>query len=181
MSIATSNSLLSLPAGTQFILDTCVLIDAYKSPDVEAIIGKMDKSGYQLKTLPQVSVEFLRGARDPRERKKLREFLLLHNIKHLSDQQDKLFSQDGALFQIALRRCKVNNPSYVDLLLLFVSSLEDEIYLMTSNFKDMPIEFFDLESIFTSSRDGKEFTNIGIYKFNKSHFDDIISHIEISL
>ena len=51
---------------------------------------------------------------------------------------------------------------------LYRDSSED-ILLMTSNHKDVPLEIFD--RIGFISYDDKEFHNIGIYKFNADSFD----------
>ncbi len=58
---------------------------------------------------------------------------------------------------------------------LYRDSSED-ILLMTSNHKDVPLEIFD--RIGFISYDDKEFHNIGIYKFNADSFDRMVATVK---
>lgn len=167
------------PADTRVLVDTCVLVDASRSEEMKTFLEKMRGVGYEMRTIAPAWVEFLRVARTLAERKELRDFLMSLGIGCVDDNQKALFSSDGALFQMVLRRCKVNNPSYVDLLLLFVASLSNGVRLMTSNYRDVPLEFFDIDEMIVQYNEKGIQKTTYVYSFNHDNFNKMAIDIKV--
>lgn len=85
-------------------------------------------------------------------------------------------NEEGEHFSIAMRRSKVKNPSYVDRLLLFVPYMYkhsiEEMFVMTSNHKDVPREFYDRVGFIVWDNDA-DFRQIGVYQLNLERFNKI--------
>lgn len=162
------------------LLDTCVIIDASKNDDVDTKLRLMLEDGCTFFSLPSVREEFVYVSRNMQEYGNSLAYFRSLDILTLDSTEKRLVSDDNAIFNMVLCHCKNIHPSYVDRMLLMTPHLyrdsSEDILLMTSNHKDVPLEIFD--RIGFISYDDKEFHNIGIYKFNADSFDRMVATVK---
>ena len=162
------------------LLDTCVIIDASENDDVDTKLRLMLEDGCTFFSLPSVREEFVCASRSMQEYGNSLAYFRSLDILLLDSTEKRLVSDDNAIFNMVLRHCKNIHPSYVDRMLLMTPHLyrnsSEDILLMTSNHKDVPLEIFD--RIGFISYDDKEFHNIGIYKFNADSFDRMVATVK---
>lgn len=167
-------------ANVNILLDTCVVIDASKNDDVDDKLRAMLKDGCTFFSLPSVREEFVFASRNMEEYNNSLNYFKSLEILPLDRTEKKLVSDDNAIFNMVLRHCRDIHPSYVDRMLLMTPYLyresSENILLMTSNHKDVPLEIFD--RIGFISYDDKEFHNIGVYRFNADSFDQMVKNVK---
>lgn len=172
MSLIYTPDLLKKLEDANVLLDTCVMIDASNSDDVDTCLRSLLENGCTFLTLPAIREEFTCSAKSRKDYENLSKYIGSFDIVFLNNTEKRLISDDNALFNIALGRCKNIHPSYVDRMLLSTPYLyrnsSEKIYLMTSNHKDVPLELFDRIGFITY--DDEIFHNIGIYAFNENNF-----------
>lgn len=131
-------------------------------------------------SLPSVREEFVFASRNMEEYNNSLNYFKSLEILPLDRTEKKLVSDDNAIFNMVLRHCRDIHPSYVDRMLLVTPYLyresSENILLMTSNHKDVPLEIFD--RIGFISYDDKEFHNIGVYRFNADSFDQMVKNVK---
>lgn len=177
MQIISTPNLEDRLSSAHLLVDTCTLVDMSKSVEFRNLVFSYAEQGCTLATIPPVEVEFLGVASGTKEQDELRDFLKSCKLSFLSDIERKLSGTAFSNFLIALRRSKVKSPSYVDTILLFVpcfyqGTLED-VYIMTANHKDVPLEFFDRIGLIVCDN-GIEVHTEGVYQLNKDKFMKII-------
>ena len=157
------------------IIDTCTIIDASKSEEALSFLNILQEWGCILLSTLSVKNEFTRSARSKEEYRKLSEFIESFGILFINQLEEKMLSPDGIRFNIGLNRCRNIHPGYVDSMLLaipyFYPHSPEKIYIVTSNFHDVPAEFFDVAGFATYH--ATDFHNIGIYEFNLDNFNEL--------
>ena len=179
MSLICTPNLFNTLKNSNLLIDTCTIIDASKCDEVDNFLSKLSGQGCTFLSLPSVKEEFTRSANNLEDYNKLSDYIDSLQIIFLDSIERNRMNEDGAIFNIALNRCKKINPSYVDRALLatpyFYRDSSEDIYLITSNHKDIPEELYDrIEFI---SHDIGGFHNIGIYKFNFQNFEQMMSDV----
>lgn len=158
------------------IIDTCSIIEASKNDDFLNFLFQLGDKKCTFLSVKPVWNEFLAAADSGEEYKTLKEFLKKLDIAFLPNVEQKL-NEEGEYFSIAMRRSKVKNPSYVDRLLLFVPYMYkhsiEEMFVMTSNHKDVPREFYDRVGFIVWDNDA-DFRQIGVYQLNLERFNKIL-------
>lgn len=158
------------------VIDTCVIIHALKIIDLDNFLRELSKRNCTLLSVPSVKNEFLTAGDTVQRYNKLNEYLESLQLVFLPPDIEYRLNKEGCNFNIALRRSKVRNPSFVDRLILSIPYLyrksPEKIYVMTSNHQDVPREFFDRVG-FISIDTGSDFVQIGLYEFNSGNFDKI--------
>lgn len=176
-SLIHTPNLLDQIRGQNLIIDTCVIIDASKDAEFANFIRSLANDNCTFVSIQPVKDEFLSIADSSDEYKKLEKYLETLKIAFLSPNIENTYDEQGKDFSIALRRSKVNKPSYVDRLLLSIPYLyrksPEKMFVITSNHRDVPYEFYDRVGFVTWDK-GKEFTEIGLYEFNEEKFNVII-------
>ena len=174
MSLICTPNLQDILSDAILVVDTCVLIDASKNREVSLLLSGLEKAGCVFETPPAVLNEFTCNAKDRTEYKEMRQFFESLNIGLIHRIEDHFLDDAGPTFDMVIRRCKVNRPSYVDRLVLFVPYWykAQKMLVITSNHKDVPHEFYDLVG-HISYESKNEFRNIGVYSFNREKFDKI--------
>ena len=154
------------------LVDTCILIDASNDQEFAEYLSTLRKADCTFLSLPSVRNEFTCIAKNMKDYDKLSAFFEAQQIILLPKCEEKLLTEEGVKFGIMLQRSGANRPSYVDRSLLFVPYIykdtPEQVYLMTSNHKDIPKDFYDLEGFITYKK--SEFHTVGIYKFNSKKF-----------
>ncbi len=156
------------------IVDTCVIIDLLNDTKFYLFwCNLVEECHISLFSVEAVKDEFLAAAASVQDYGEMERFIDSLNISFASirtGRDENIISRE---FSIALRRCKIKNPSFVDRLLLMIpyryrNSL-DNIFLVTSNHHDVPFEFYDRVA-FVARDTGKEFFQTGIYSLNEANF-----------
>ncbi len=176
--IHTPNLLKNL-ANKDVVVDTCAIIEASKNDAFLDLLYELKRQNCTLLSVFPVQNEFLAVASNQQEYNELKKFLEDLDITFLPRNIEHKFEDKGKSFSIALRRSKVRKPSYVDRLLLSIPYLykhvADSIYVMTSNHRDVPLEFFNLtDYVVWNKKDG--FSEIGLYQFDQTKFNEIVDH-----
>lgn len=165
--------------GNNIVIDTCVIIESSKNVELDLFLNYMREKGSTFLSLPSVKDEFTCGANNLEEYRELSDYFDRQDILLLPKCEEKLLSDDGIKFNIALKRSKVRNPSYVDRSLLFIPYLYtnpvEKPYIMTSNHRDIPREFYDLAGFVSYEKDG--FHSIGVYEFNEDKFNKAVGNL----
>ena len=181
MSLAYTPRLLEQLRGADLLIDTCTIIDASKCKEIEDFLCKIAESDCIFLSTPSIKEEFTCSANSIEEYEELSRYIKTLQIVFLNDIPKRQSTLDTAVFDIALSRCKNIHPSFVDRALLSVPYLyrnsSEKIYIITSNYKDVPSNFFDRIGFITC--DAGHFNNIGIYSFSYPKFKKIISDIDI--
>lgn len=180
MSLAYTHNVLEKYSKSYLLLDTCTIIDASNCDEIDFLLRKIAESGCTFLSLPAVKEEFTCSAKNKTEFKNLLDYIDSLNILFLNNTEKRITNNDNIDFSIVLGRCKNIHPSYVDRMLLSIPHLyqksSENIHLMTSNYKDVPLELYNLEDFITYS--DKIFHNIGIYSFNANSYERRIKTIE---
>lgn len=165
MSLVCTPGLRKLLTDADLLLDTCTIIDASKCSAVDNFLHEVRDSGCTLLSIPPVRDEFTCSACSAKEYKELSDFMASLQILFLDKFDGNALNHERAEFNVALRRCKGINPSYVDRALLFAlyfyRNSSAKLYLMTSNYKDVPEDLF--ERVGFIAHDFGGFHNIGVY------------------
>lgn len=182
MEIIYTDNLAKLVTNATLVIDTCVIVDTTKSPEFLALMRRM-KGEYNaaLVSIPAVKQEVLSVADNKKEYETLKESIKALDVVFLPSAVEDKFEREGMKFSIAMRRSRyVKDPSFVDKLLLAIPYLYREsvekIFVVTSNHKDVPLDIFDRVG-FIARDNGKEFSQVGIYKFNQEKFSKITQKI----
>jgi|GEM_PF-3898634 len=179
MSLVYTPSLPETLKDSNVLVDTCAIIEASKNEELERFLDGLRENGCTFLTLPSIKDEFTCGAKNLEEFRELSDFFESQQIILMPKNEDKLLTNEGIHFNIALARSKVHNPSYVDRSLLLLPYIyqksSEKVYVITSNHKDIPREFYDLTGFISYEKNG--FRNIGIYNFNLEKFNKIISNV----
>lgn len=167
------------------VVDTCSIINAMNAADFRDLLLEIRKSGCSLFSAISVKQEFLRYVTSIRERNEAIKSLDALDIQFIRDIDQKLETDRGIAFQLAFNSYYKNKhgsnktPSYVDMLLLFMTYYYShdsmEVYLMTSNHRDVP-GFYERDELVVFEESGNIRTE-ALYKFNKSRFENKIDRI----
>ena len=154
---------------SDFVIDTCVLIDASKYEEVDAILRKIQQENCTFLSVPAMRDEFVCQADNLEEYEWMQKIIESFNIGFFDiNRASSTMTSNYKDFNILLSHCKGIKPSYVDRQLLAIpylySNLHNKIYLATSNHKDVPKNLFN--RVHFISYDTGEFLNIGIYELN---------------
>ena len=137
------------------------------------------KNGCTLLAPSSVKDEYTCSANSMKSYEELSTFFDSLGIIPIEKIDGELSASEGVKFNIALRRSKVRDPSYVDRSLLFIPCIykdsSEKIFVMTSNYKDVPREFYDLVGFISYDQEG--FHNIGFYQFNYDNYQKIIERV----
>lgn len=161
------------------LLDTCVLVDASKSEGFLHFLidGLSEKAAFA--TIQSVQYEFMRGAKDLRQWSKHEEFISNLNIEMLPNAENMTRREKAKTFLAIYNKCllgdKAKNekgPSYTDSLICLASYMynNSNIWLMTANYKDVPLRIFDRKYVISIDMD-KEVRTESLYKFNEEKFE----------
>lgn len=171
MELVFTPNLKELLAESHLLIDTCTVIDASKCSEVYSFLKEVKKRGCTLLSVKAVRDEYLCSASSLEEYKELLMVYSALNMAELPQIDQLLVESEGAYFNMALSRCKGIHPSHVDRMLLFAAyfygKAPNNVYLMTSNHKDVPEELFDCVGFISHNIGG--FHNIGVYEVNKSN------------
>ncbi len=157
----------SVLGGATIVVDTSFIIDLSKVPELRMLYEELQKRGCKFVCLPPVATEFMCVAKSIDERAGMRLFLKSLEIEWLQNVEEEYMSSRGALFQMMLNRCQVNNPSYVDKLLMFAvyvlsAGAKTPVRLISSNHKDIACEIFFREELIVVDNNAA-INNIGVY------------------
>lgn len=173
MNLAYSPNLTDVIQNSSLLIDTSTFIDASKCEPFRDFLSSLQDRDCSFFTVRPVVDEFLCPAKNQDDYVGLAEFLDSFGASVMRTPEP--VSDDIAAFNIALNRCKNIHPSYVDRLLLTIPYLyrasAEKIYLVTSNHKDVPRDFFDRVGFVT--HDDVEFHNTGFYQLNLEKFNKI--------
>ena len=176
-SIVYTPNFLDIVSNTSVVIDTCVIIDALKITCLDTFLRELLKHGCTFLSAPPVKNEFLTAANTDQKYNELNEYLKSLQLVFLPLDIEHRLNNEGKIFNIALRKSKVNNPSFVDRLILSIPFLyrtsPEKIYIMTSNHKDVPKDFYDRVG-FISIDNNEKFIEIGLYEFNEKKFNKIV-------
>ena len=162
------------------IIDTCILIDASKYEELDAILRDIQQEDCSFISVPAVQDEFVCNANSTDEHDWMLKFIKSFNIGFFDiNKSGDRIANEYRDFNILLSHCKNIRPSYADRQLLAIpylySNLPNNIYLVTSNHKDVPKNLFD--RIHFISYDTGEFFNIGIYKLNLVNTQKMVKNL----
>ncbi len=176
MSLIYTPDLFDKLQDANLLLDTCTIIDASKCAEMNDFLEDLSKNSCTFLSLPAVRDEFVCSAKNSEEYRQLEEYIESLDILFLSNVEKRISSVADKKLSIALSRCKSISPSYVDRLLLKVPYVyrnsSEKIYLITSNYKDVPQELFNRIGFITY--DAGSFNNVGVYEFDGSRFEHMV-------
>lgn len=179
-SIISTPDLIDIISNTTVVIDTCVIIDAIKNEKLDTLLREFLKKDCTFLSAQPIKNEFLVAADSVQKYDELNEYLKSLQLVFLPLDIESRLNKEGAKLHIALRRSKVKNPSFVDRLVLSIPFLyrtsPEKIYILTSNHKDIPLEFYDRVG-FISIDKGVEFAEIGLYQFNGKKFDKMVANV----
>lgn len=182
MSLVCTPSLLNDLSGNNLLIDTCTIIDASKCDAVYNFLMEIKNHQCTLVSIPAVKEEFLCSANNLSEYSDLLAFYDALGILPLDKIMHGMLGPDSAAFDIALSRCKNIKPSHVDRILLSVPyhyrNAPEKMFLITSNHKDVPDEFFARVGFITHDIGG--FHNIGVYRFIPEKFDRMMHDVSLA-
>lgn len=180
MSLIYTPDLFEKLRDANLLLDTCTLIDASNCAEVDDFLESLLKRDCTFLSLPSVKEEFTCSACNLDEYKQLSDYIESLQIILLNNTEKQLSSNKNMIFNIALKRCRNIHPSHVDRMLLatpyLFSGSAEKIFLMTSNYKDVPQELFSLVG-FVSYESAGVFHNIGVYGFDNDGFHRKVSDL----
>lgn len=167
--------------GATLVLDTCTLIDIFKTTEVYGLFQKIQESDCVLSSISQVKGELLRPSKNRQEYDTLNRFLDEDlDLPFIPNMESRLYEDLGRDFLFVLNRCHTNRPSFVDILLLYVpifySTHSSDVILVTANHRDVPREIYDRIG-HISYDDGKEFHQNGFYKLNRDNYQKMLMHV----
>ncbi len=169
-------NLLDTISGASIVIDTCVIIHALKIANLDRFLRELLGRDCTFLSVPAVKNEFLTAGDTIQRYNELNEYLESLQLVFLPLDVEYRLNKEGCSFNIALRRSRIRNPSFVDRLVLSIPYLyrrsPEKIYIMTANHQDVPKEFFDRIG-FISIDNGSDFVQIGLYEFNDNNFDKI--------
>lgn len=139
------------------ILDTNVFLHAVENPEFYALLLELKRGGCAFMTITSVVFEFSRGAKTVEEYNWYVDYINNLGVIVYKTVEDRI-AADKAFSVLLQTECKKtgNKPSYTDFLLLLLlhKYSHSNIYLMTSNYKDIPMNVFDREDILALEYDG---------------------------
>jgi hypothetical protein len=139
------------------IVDTNVFLHAVENADFYELLLKLKRSGCAMMTIPSVVFEFARGAKTVEEYNWYVDYINNLGVMVYKTVEDRI-AADKAFSVLLQTECKKagNKPSYTDFLLLMLlhKFSHSDIYLMTSNYKDIPMNIFDREDLLVLEYDG---------------------------
>lgn len=134
------------------ILDTNVLIHAVNNDAFYKLLVELKNKGCDLLTIHSVVFEFARGAKSIDELNWYIDYVNNLGIGTYSDAAKEVVN-DKAFLVLLQKACREGKKGtgYTDFLLMMLlhkfSHLKDKCFLMTSNYKDIPINIFDREDL----------------------------------
>lgn len=155
------------------LLDSTAFIDAFRSSIFADFLTELSDSGCAFMTIPSVLYEFKRGAKDIKQINKYNEFItelkvgIIPKVETLAQEPDNQIFTSIYNFE-AYNGRKEKGPSYTDSLLclsLYIYRHTD-IYLLTTNYKDVPLSLFDRENIIAFDT-GNDVRTAAFYKLSE--------------
>lgn len=135
-------------------------------------------------TIPSVVFEFARGAKTVEEYNWYVDYVNNLGVVTYKTVEDRI-AADKAFSVILQTECKKagNKPSYTDFLLLLLlhkfSRHESSIYLMTSNYRDIPSQIFDRADLIALEYDGGVQTQ-ALYKNSHQKLLELMPELQSS-
>lgn len=150
------------------ILDSTALIDATRNGDFLELLNSYSSNGCSLVTIPPVIYEFNRGARDIRQKEKFDRIVSDLGIEVMRGIDEQALDSKYADFILRLQN-SAPKASYTDSLLCFFlySYRHANVRLLTQNYRDIPLDFFEREYIITYEQK-TEIRTHAIYKNRSS-------------
>jgi hypothetical protein len=168
MKLLTPANLVFKLHNCHLIIDTNVLLHAVDNEEFYDFLLNLKSGGCAMMTIPSVIFEFARGAKSVKEYNWYVDYVNNLGVGVYKFVEDRI-AQDKAFSVLLQTECKKHNhkPSYTDFLLLLLlhkfSHSEDNIFLMTSNYRDIPLSIFDREELMALEY-GDSIQTQGIYK-----------------
>lgn len=160
MKLILANDLVSKLKNCHLILDTNVFLHAIDNNEFYDFLADLHEGGCGLFTIPSVVFEFARGAKTIEEFNWYVDFINTLGVGVYKDVENHIMG-DKAFSVLLKSQTKDGRKgiSYTDFLLLMLlhkfHHLHDKIYLMTSNYNDVPLTIFEREDIIALEfRDG---------------------------
>lgn len=153
----------------QLLFDTCIIGSVYDKQNPQ-LIGFLDilKKAYEPCINKYSYLEFIRIARNPNEKLKIESFLE-KDFKIMENPQD-LFANCKEIYPLYSRfNLGKTQISIVDLINLTYLSRYEDLYFITFDHKDYPIQLLDRIKIGHIDL-GADIQTWAIYKFNKDKF-----------
>lgn len=148
MKLVTPRGLASSLYSCHLLLDTNVFFHAVDNDEFYSFLLELHNSGCSLMTIPSVVFEFARGAKSVAEYNWYVDYINNLGIGIYTHVEEQIV-KDKAFSVILQTECKKvgSKAGYTDFLLMMLlhkfSHMEKSIYLMTSNYQDIPLSIFD--------------------------------------
>ena len=166
-------------SGEVLFLDTTALIAASTYPEFATFLTSFVTHNCQLFILPSVKFEFTRMAKSDARLREYNKLITQLGITVYPRLESKLTDPEIDRYLMIYNDC-VNKsrslrkaPSFTDSLLCVIMYLyrdsPTKVKLMTANYTDIPIQFFDRKDLITIDAITEIHTE-GIYSFNKKHY-----------
>lgn len=157
------------------ILDTNILIEASKAPNLKELLIKIKDAGCFMISTTMVRSELLRGAQNMRERQELDKIISVIGISLVQGIDKTMFQDIGAKFQLLIHKL-APKASIADEELLFLATLvmgkpQREAKLLTINHKDVPQELYECQDIIII-QDHAGIRPAGIYSLKRKEFSE---------
>ena len=163
-------------------LDTTALVSASKYEDFLEFLLQLSNSGCQLFTLPSAKYEFTRMAKSDTALRRYEDLLEELSVTIYPHLENRIDTPEVKQYLMLYNNC-VNKacsqrkaPSFTDSLFCIILYLyrnsHTKVKLMTANYTDIPVQFFDREEMITIAA-GSGVQVESIYSFNGVNFDRI--------
>ena len=166
-------------ADSYLFLDTTSLISAFKYPDFAHFLIRLNQENCRLFTLPSAAYEFTRMAKNNKILAKYEALIDKLSITIYTNLEAEINTPAIKHYLMLYNDCVNKNrsqrhaPSFTDSLFCIVLYLyrhsSTKVRLMTANYTDVPIQFFDKTEIITiDAGAGAQVENI--YSFNNKNY-----------
>lgn len=159
MMLRHASDLTSKLKNAHLLLDTNVFLHAVNNKEFYNLLIALHEAGCAFLTIPPVVFEFARGAKSIEEFNWYVDFVNNLGVSVYKNAEDQTISDKAfaVLLQTHTSQGK-KGISYTDFLLLMLlhkfAHTPDTIYLMTSNYQDVPLSIFDRSEIMALEFDG---------------------------
>ncbi len=181
MKLVHAADLTSRLRSCHLLLDANVFFYSVENEEFYALLLKLHKAGCALMTIPSVVFEFARGAKSVEEYNWYIDYINNMGVA-VYPHVEKQMIKDKAFSVILQTECKRSGSkaSYTDFLLMMLlhkfSHMQNSIYLMTSNYKDIPSKIFDRDDILALEfNDGVQ--TQALYRNSQAKLDSLSSSL----